>query len=139
MATEVSIAKDLSGSEALEAIVSKFRETLALDGRFHSHKAYRGFTASIHFKFNPAVGFTPPVDRTILVEGGDTTDFEESPTVDETISIPMRPPNQVRDEAGLAKPVLVTDGEGRTHEKWVNDKGKPPKNTVKGGGTGKAK
>jgi hypothetical protein len=134
MATEVSIAKQLSGTECLEACLEELRKVLSLDGRFHSHKAYQGFRAEIHFKFTPASGFVPGIDRELLIENGDLTDIEDSPTVDEKAVLPMRPPNQVREEAGMPTPVLVTDGQGRSTEKWVK-KGDKPKNTYRGGKT----
>ena len=132
MATEVSIAKDLSGTEALDSILFELRRILSMDGRFHSHKAYRGYRAKVRFEFYPAVGFTPPIERDLVLENGDLEDIEESPTVDETLAVPMRPPNQVREEADMPTPVMVTDNEGRTHEKWVNGKGARPRNTAGG-------
>ena len=136
MASEVSIAKDLSGTEALDSILAELRRILSMDGRFHSHKGYRGDRAKIRFEFYPAVGFTPPIEgRELALENGDLTDVEENPTVDEEISVPMRPPNQVREEAGMPLPVLVTDNDGKSHEKWVQPKGDRPRNTVRGGKT----
>jgi len=95
--------------------------------------AYQGFRAAIAFKFYPAVGFTPPVERAIEITGGELSEIEENPTVDEQIVIPVRPPNQVREEAEMPTPVLVTDAVGRTEEKWVKRGPGRPRNVVKGG------
>jgi hypothetical protein len=133
MSSEVSIAKQLSGTECLDACLFELRKILIKDGRFQSHMAYQGFRAEISFKFYPAIGFVPPTEREIEVTGGDTAEVETVPTVDETLTLKERPPNQVREEADMHTPVLVTENDGKTHEKWVK-RGKAPKNTVKGGG-----
>lgn len=137
--TEVSIAKPISGPEALEACLDSIRKALSKDDRFGGHMAYSGFRAEVTFKFYPQLSFVPPVEREITLEKGKVNDLAEAPTVDEKIELPVRPPNQVREEAGLAQPVLVTDGQGRSTEKWVTRSGVPSaqpnvpkKNVVKG-------
>jgi hypothetical protein len=130
MPSEVSIAKALSGSECLESLIHSLRETLGRDDRFSSHMAYSGFKAEIRVKFTPVMSFIPEVDRTIHAFSGDQPDPEESPILDVTYAMEPKPPNQVREEADLPQPVLVTDGEGRTTEKWVK-KGNAPKQVGK--------
>ncbi len=132
MSSEVSIAKPLSGTEALDACMDSLRRQLAKDNRFQSHMAYRGFRAEISFRFYPALDFIPNVEREISIEIGDASAVEPEPTVVEKVDIPVRPPNQVREEADMPTPVLVTDGEGKTTEKWVKRAKAPKKNTVKG-------
>jgi hypothetical protein len=91
---------------------------MAKDDRFMSHVAYTGFTASLDFKFRPSMSFVPDVERTVLVEEGDQSELEPTPTVDEKIELAKRPPNQVREEAEMKQPVLVTDGQGNSREEW---------------------
>lgn len=126
MSSEVSIAKPLSGSECLEACLTALREKLSRDDRFMAHMAYSGFRAEIGFKFYPQMTFTPPVEREEVIEKGETSEVESEPTVDEKVELPVRPPNRVREEAGLPQPVLVTESNGQSHEEWVR-KGAPPK------------
>jgi len=134
MPTEVSVAKPLSGTEALDSVLYELRRLLSRDGRFQSHMAYQAFRAVLDFKFYPAVGFTPPVERSLEITQGDQSDVEEIPTVEEHLEIPVRPPNQVREEAEMPTPVLVTDALGKTEEKWVKrGPGRPRKNVVMGG------
>lgn len=133
MPTEVSVAKPLSGTEALDACLYELRRLLSRDGRFQSHMAYQAFRAEIDFKFYPAVGFTPPVERKLEITQGDQSEVEENPTVEESLEIPVRPPNQVREESEMPTPVLVTDAMGKTEEKWVKRGPGRPRNVVKGG------
>jgi hypothetical protein len=138
MASEVSIPKSLSGGEMLQALVTAFRSALLQDQRFHSHMAYSGFTATIHLQLTPQMSFVPDINTIIPVFGGEPGEIGDK--IDETIDIPLRPPNQVREEADLPQPVLVTDNEGRTTEKWVKRGEVPkgaavPKNRVMGNAT----
>ena len=137
---ETSIAKPLSGTEALEACLIELRKALSKDDRFSTHMAYNGFKASIEFKFYPQLSYIPPIEREVKVAEGDQSDIAESPTVDEKVEIPLRPPNKVREESGMAQPILVTDGQGRSHEEWRKVSSRPEqpsvrnlKNIVKGG------
>jgi len=136
--SEVSIAKPISGPEALESCLSELRKTLSKDDRFTNHMAYAGFIARIEFKFYPQLSFIPPVEREIEIKEGETESTEESPTVSETVEIPLRSPNQVRKDADLPQPILVTDAKGQSHEEWKKVADKPPavkvlgKNVVKG-------
>jgi hypothetical protein len=125
MASEVSIAKALSGSESLTSIMDSIRKHLERDDRFSDNMAYTGFHAVIDVKFYPQHSFIPPVDRMIVVDEGDQSDISETATVNELIDLPILPPNEVRENADLPTPVLVTDAKGLTHEKWVK-RGKSP-------------
>ena len=91
-----------------------------------SHVAYSGFHAVIDFKFRPSMSFVPDVEREVVVQEGDQTELLDEPTVTEKVEIPKRPPNQVREEAEMPQPVLVTDGQGQSHEEWKKP-GKTPK------------
>ncbi len=135
MPSEVSIAKPLSGTECLDACMSSLRTALGKDDRFSTHMAYSGFRAVIDFKFMPSMTFVPDVERTVEVVDGDmvgaelTADMVNSPTFGMIVEIPVRPPNQVREEAKMPQPVLVTDSKGQAHEEWKTV-GKAPKNAA---------
>lgn len=126
---EVSLAKQLSGTEALDSMLAALRSKLALNGRFHSHMAYSGYRAILRLEFHPAMSFIPSVDQTVEVENlaqGDV--LAALPTVDVTVEIPIRPPNQVREESDMKTPVMALNEKGEMVEKWVHKGGKPPKN-----------
>ena len=137
---EISIPKQLSGPEALDSMMAELRKKLRMNGRFQSHMAYAGYRAEISVKFYPAASFIPPIDQKVEVEGGfigfDGVVLSETATVDETVTIPVRPPNQVREDADMPTPVLAHDAQGGTVEKWVKRAKQPPKNKVKGGEVG---
>jgi len=101
--------------------------------------AYTGFRANIEFRFYPELSFIPPNERDVMVEGGGVGNLETEPTVVKRMEIPLAPPNQVREDAGMPTPVLVTDNEGKSVEKWVTRGARPsqfktPKNKMSGGG-----
>ena len=125
MQAEVSIAKQLSGPECLEACLATLRAALVKDDRFMPHMAYHGFRSTIDFKFYPHQSFAPPVERSVELIGGEQG--KEQPAVEVHVEIPLRAPNVVREEADLPTPVLVTDGKGQSHEEWKRV-GKAPKN-----------
>lgn len=129
MPSEVSIAKQLSGSECREALLDSIRNMLVHDDRFANHVAYSGFTATIDLKFCAYQSFVPPVDRTFEVSKGDVSGTVED-DVSLKVEIPLRPPNQVREEADLPLPVLVIDEKGQSHEKWKRVGKNPPKEHV---------
>lgn len=134
---EISIPKQLSGPEALDSILYELRKKLRMNGRFQSHMAYPGYRAEITFKFYPAASFVPPVEQTIeldTVEQGAVV--SQTATVEETVEVPIRPPNQVREDSDMPTPILAQDENGNPVEKWVHRKGKVPKNKVKGGNVG---
>ena len=130
MQNEVSIAKPLSGPECIEACLHALKATLSKDDRFMNHVAYAGFSASIDFKFRPSMSFVPNVERTVEVNEGSQEELSEQPTVEEKVELGLRPPNQVREEADMPQPVLVTDGKGQAHEEWKKTSKTPPKQAV---------
>ena len=135
MQSEVSIAKQLSGPECVEACLNAVRNALAQDDRFSTHMAYPGFRAVIDFHFFPHQSYIPEVERVVKVTGGELG--KELEVVDVAVELPVRPPNQVREEAGMPQPVLVTDQNGQSHEEWKKVASKPPSqkfphNKVKG-------
>jgi hypothetical protein len=129
MSSEVSIAKPLSGTECLEAILYRIREVFSKDERFYSHMAYTGFNAKIDLKFYPQNSFIPPVEREIEIPIGEVDNLSESSEVSQ-IEIPIAPPNKVREDADLPTPVLITHNDGTFEEKWVKRRGRPPKNPI---------
>jgi hypothetical protein len=130
MSSEVSLAKPLSGTECLEAILYRIREVFAKDERFYSHMAYTGFNAQIDFKFYPQNSFIPPVERSLVVAAGETDDLSETPSVEESITLDLAPPNKVREDADLPTPVLITHNDGTFEEKWIKRRGRPPKQNI---------
>lgn len=130
---EISLPKQLSGPEALDSILDAVRRSLRLNGRFHSHMAYPGYRAEVSVKFYPAASFIPEMESNMVLDTvPEGAVLSQTATVDETVEIPVRPPNQVREEADMPTPVLTQDENGNPVEKWVK-RGKVPKNKVKGG------
>jgi hypothetical protein len=134
---EISLAKQLSGPETLDSMMFELRQKLRMNGRFSSHMAYPGYRAILRLEFYPAASFIPPVDQMVEL---DTVPLgavvSQTATVDETVEIPVRPPNQVREHADMPTPVLSQDENGNPVEKWVKRKGGVPKNKVRGAGIG---
>lgn len=130
---EVSLVKQLSGTEALESMMYELRKVLQMNGRFQPHMAYSGYRAEITVKFYPAQSLVPPVEQEIEVASETFTgEMSLSPTVNDTVDIPVRSPNQTREDANMPTPVLTME-DGQPVEKWVKRK-----NTFKGGKTGPA-
>ena len=136
---EISIPKQLSGPEALDSMLFELRKKLRMNGRFSSHMAYPGYRAEISIKFYPAASFIPPIEQTVEL---DTVPqgaiVSQTATVDEAVEVPVRPPNQVREDSDMPTPILSQDENGNPVERWVNRKGQVPKNKVRGGHTGTA-
>jgi hypothetical protein len=139
--SEVSLVKQLSGPECLDSCLFELRKALRMNGRFSSHMAYPGFRAELAFKFYPAASYIPPVEQTVEVWNVPTAPDQtpknvavsQTAAVDVTVEIPIRPPNQVREDSDMPTPTLTQDEAGNQVEKWVNRKGGRPKNKVKGG------
>src|SRR5271156_5923456 len=121
---DISLVKQLSGPEALDSMLSELRKVLRMNGRFSSHMAYSGYRAEISVKFYPAATFVPPVEQDIELNTvpADAV-LSQTATVTETVDIPVRPPNQVREDADMPTPILTQDEHGNPVEKWVNRKG----------------
>ena len=135
---DISLVKQLSGSEALDSMLAELRKKLRMNGRFASHMAYSGYRAEVTVRFYPAATFIPPIEQEIELQSipSDAV-LSQTATVNETVEIPVRSPNQVREDADMPTPVLAQDEHGNPVEKWVNRKGKVPKNVTKGGSVGK--
>jgi hypothetical protein len=117
MSKEKSIPKRLSGSEALDSIMEAIYKRLSAHGHFHSHKAYQGYSATVKLDFRPARSFSPPLTDDFVVDDLEP-DAELAEGIAETIDIPVRPPNQVREEAGLDMPVQ-TEEHGQLVERFI--------------------
>jgi hypothetical protein len=132
---EISLPKQLSGPEALESLLAHLRNILRTHSRFAPHMAYAGYRAEIGVKFYPAASFIPPFEMTLDVDKvPEGSILSETATVEEDVAIPVRPPNQVREDAGLPTPVLTQDANGNAVERWVHRAKQPPKNVIKGVG-----
>lgn len=135
---EISIPKQLSGPEALDSLLHETRRRLAMNSRFQPHMAYAGYRAEVTVKFYPAASFVPAAQQTINLEQAPAgAVLSETATVDETVQIPVRPPNRVREDSGMPTPVLTTDEKGNVVERMVPRRGQMPKNQVKGGTVGR--
>ena len=117
MSKEKSIPKRLSGSEALDSLMDGIYKRLVAHGHFQSHKAYQGYGATVKIEFRPARSFSPPLTDDFVVEDLEPGAELENPYVD-IIEIPVRPPNQVREEAGLDMPVHVEEA-GQIVERFI--------------------
>jgi hypothetical protein len=117
MSKEKSIPKRLSGSEALDSIMEAIYKRLSAHGHFHSHKAYQGYSATVKLDFRPARSFSPPLTDDFVVDDLEP-DAELAEGIAETVDIPVRPPNQVREEAGLDMPVQ-TEEHGQLVERFI--------------------
>jgi hypothetical protein len=117
MSKEKSIPKRLSGNEALDSIMEAIYKRLSAHGHFHSHKAYQGYSATVKLDFRPARSFSPPLTDDFLVEDY-SPEADLGDPITETIEIPVRPPNQVREEAGLDMPVQVEE-RGQLVERFI--------------------
>jgi hypothetical protein len=148
MPKEKSIAKRLSGGEALDSLMHRVyvelsrqvKEPTQIDpflrqmytrlcahGHFHSHKAYHGYSATVDLKLEGP-------DVTVKLEFRPAMSFSPPLTdefvvkdaglgfvigaVEMRVNIPVRPPNAVREESGMDMPVQVEEN-GVLVEKMV--------------------
>lgn len=131
MQTEVSIAKPLSGPEALEAVLHDIRTVLSKDDRFMSHTSFKGLETKVRIEVreNP-LGFLPPVERELVTSVGDISELPEKPDAIHETSISEKSPNKIRESHDMKQPVLVSDGQGQSHEEWKKVDKKPPQQKV---------
>lgn len=137
---DISLVKQLSGSEALASMLEELRKRLRMNGRFQPHMAYSGYRAKITVEFYPAMTFVPPVEQTVeLEEVPEGATVSLVATVSQAVEIPLRSPNEARESADMPTPFLTQDQNGNPVEKWVKKgpgAGQRPKNVVKGGQVG---
>src|SRR5271168_1027195 len=141
---DISLVKQLSGKEALDSMLFELRKKLTMNGRFQSHMAYPGYRAEVSVKFYPAASYIPPIEQFVEIEhipvevNGNIRNVvvTSEPVVDETVEIPIRPPNQVREDSDMPTPVMTMDEHGQPVEKWMKRKGRPPKNKIVGNNLG---
>ena len=147
MPKEKSIAKRLSGGEALDSLLHRVRmelfqqfkdkpidpllrqiyTRLCAHGHFHSHKAYHGYSATVGLTFEgPDVGVKIEFKPAMSFAPPLTDDFVVKDAglgvvigaAEMEIAIPVRPPNAVREESGMDMPVQVEEN-GVLVEKFV--------------------
>ncbi len=148
MPKERSIAKRLSGSEALDSLLhrthvslsTKFKSATWIDdllrqmyirlsahGHFHSHKAYHAYSATVDLKFEGySVGVKLEFKPAMSFAPPLTDDFRITGlnfgcvigAVDVNVKMPILPPNAVREDAGMDLPVQVEEN-GVLVEKFV--------------------
>lgn len=119
MPTERAIAKPLSGTEVIEAIVSRLKEQLGRDCYLSPHMAYGAFSfkCSIDIKFQASriEGTSTSVSGSL----GETDTEQETESATLEVSDDPRPPNEVRRESGQEVPVLAKTPQGRLEERKV--------------------
>lgn len=119
MPTERVLAKPLSGTEVIEAIVSRLREQLQKDCFLAGHMAYSAFSfkCSIDIKFQAS-----RIEGTSTQVSGSLGEEDlEQPIATETVEVSdePKPPNEVRRESGQDVPVLAKTPQGRLEERKV--------------------
>lgn len=144
MPKERSIAKRLSGGEALDSLCHQIRQKLAPRFRspadldvlmrgiwnrlarhedFHSHRGYHGYAATVRVRAKDG-------EAGVVLDFRPAMSYGRPPLHDNftlpancafdgvTIEIPVRPPNAVRTEAEMPLPVQVEE-QGQIVEKMV--------------------
>ena len=135
MPTERVLAKPLSGTEVVEAIVTRIKEQLQKDCFLAPHMAYPAFSfkceLDIQFQASRIAGTHATVTSAAAVVDL-APGAQESQQV--TISDEPKPPNEVRRETGQEVPVLTKTPQGRLEERKVRyeRKGGKPKVTTHG-------
>lgn len=132
---EISLNKGLTGTEVLESIIHEIRHRLSRHGRLGYNSTYPGYRAEITVRIYPAQSAIPPLEDQITVDQM-TPELVAAalPVIEETVEIPVKPPNRVREDADLGIPVAFTDKDGNIQEKTVKVK-TATKNKVRGGTT----
>ncbi|MHB1952108.1 MAG: hypothetical protein ACYCOU_00045 [Sulfobacillus sp.] len=148
MPKERSLAKRLSGGEALDSLCHQVRShlaqqpeflrrsadldrlmksiwtRLAVHGHFHSHKGYHGYSATVGVAMRENVATVEVEFRPAMSYAPPLTDKFQVPFGEDinncsiTVEIPVRPPNAVRTAAEMPLPVEVEES-GQLVEKMV--------------------
>ena len=144
MPKERSIAKRLSGGEALDSLCHQIRSKLVHEFRnpedldrlmrgiwsrlarhedFHSHRGYHGYSSKVTIGASQGMAavrlnFTPAMSYGRPPLNDEFTIDGGFPNLYVTIEIPVRPPNAVRTEAEMPLPVQVEE-QGQIIEKMV--------------------
>jgi hypothetical protein len=131
LAGEKTLAKPLSGSEIVEAILFRIRERLGKDCFLAPHIAYGSFSfqAEIRVQFQNTGTAIKETFVRANDQGGDVTEAEMR-SFDVTVTDEPKAPNEVRVETGQGVPTIVTKPQGGIEEKRVKY---DPKNLPKQG------
>lgn len=117
--SETTIAEPLSGEEVVDAICDRVRETLRRDCYLNPASGYEAFSADIQIRVKlKDCGRLPEVAADVHVESEEAVG-EDAALLEAEAHLYEAPPNQVRQEAGLAIPTLVEDSQGKREVKRV--------------------
>jgi hypothetical protein len=104
--------------------MAEIYKRLSRHGHFDSHKAYQGYWARVTIDFRSVMRFTPPLTDDFNVKSSIDFDPESFPESERgeaasfEVELPVRPPNRVREDAGMDLPVQVEEN-GMVVERWV--------------------
>jgi len=148
---ETVLAKQLSGTEVIAAILYDLRTLLEHDDRLAPHLAFNAASYTVTVAIRLPSSAQPNVERTLTYGRGSAADIEalpDAPTVELTITRPEQPPNELRLDTEQPLTVLTRESDGRTTERQVSYAGRSaegksklpaqpgqpqPRNTVVGG------
>lgn len=123
---ERTLAKPLSGTEVIEAIVTSIRRQLSKDCYLAPHMAYGSYSfqadLQIQFQASRITG-----TQTHVTGGEGELDPEKTESANISISDEPKPPNEVRVDSGQPVPTLTKTPAGRVEERAVKYERRPPK------------
>ena len=123
--SEITIVMPLSGEEVVDAICDAIRKSLHQDCYLNRVSAYESFAAKVKIEVRAKdSGRVAEVVKEVAVKSEEPVD-EDQALVEADFALYDRPPNEVRQEAGLGIPTLVTDAEGKQDIKKVRYARKP--------------
>lgn len=106
---EQTLNLPLNGSEVIESVLDRIRQSLRKDCYLSETKAYDFFTGHVSIQGRlHDVGRTDEINQEIEVTIGTEPDGSVE-TFDASIDIDARPPNTVRVESGQGVPVSTTE------------------------------
>ncbi len=116
---EKTLAKPLSGTEVIEAVVDKLRDKMRRDCYLNPNSAYDWFAADITIKLDMHdTGSKVSVEHAALVTEG-VKPVDDTMFVSENLQIEPAAPNTVRMETGQPIPTETKDAHGRRVERGV--------------------
>ncbi len=121
--SEVAIPEPLSGTEIIEAVLSRVRQQLMRDCFLSANCAYESFEGRITVQVRAVdAGRNADVDQTIVANAGGPYDAEKPGAIEvESIDeIEKEPPNVVRRESGQGVPVMTEDSSGHKETRRVH-------------------
>jgi hypothetical protein len=114
--SEITIAQPLSGEEIIDSVLDKIRQKLRQDCYLSPMLAYESYEADITVKIKSVDCGRIAEVETHVQESSEhpVNERSENFALDEMdLHLESRPPNQVRQEAGLPIPTLVEGADGK--------------------------